>query len=206
MAVTLNASTSTGYIQTADTSGDLALQSNGTTQFTVASTGAYGQLKAATAVASTSGTSIEFTNIPTWVKRITAMFSGVSTNGANALQVQLGTSSGYEITSYNATAAVITGAYVGVVGAVNFTTGFGMENTSQTSAFLVSGHMVLTNISGNIWVASGVIGTSSQGTMFLFSGNKTTAATLDRLRIIGSATGSPSDTFDAGSINILYEG
>ena len=206
MAVTLNASTSTGYIQTADTSGDLALQSNGTTQCTVASTGAYGQLKAATAVASTSGTSIEFTNIPSWVKRITAMFSGVSTNGANALQVQLGTSSGYEITSYNATAAVITGGYAGVVGAINFTTGFGMENTSQTSAFLVSGHMVLTNISGNIWVASGVIGTSSQGTMFLFSGNKTTAATLDRLRIIGSATGSPSDTFDAGSINILYEG
>lgn len=205
MAVTLNASTSTGYIQTADTSGDLALQSNGTTQFNVTSTGAYGQLKAGTAVTA-SGTSVEFTSLPSWVRRITVMFSGVSTNGANALQVQLGTSSGYEITSYNATAAVITGAYTGVVGAINFTTGFGMENTSQTAAFLVSGHMVLTNISGNIWVASGVIGTSSQGTMFLFSGNKTTAATLDRLRIIGSATGSPSDTFDAGTINILYEG
>jgi hypothetical protein len=165
-----------------------------------------GTLTAGSVITLTNQTAPEFTGIPSWVKRITVMFSGVSTNGANALQVQLGTSSGYEITLYNATAAVVTGTYVGAVGAINFTTGFGMENTSQTAAFLVSGHMVLTNISGNIWVASGVIGTSSQGTMFLFSGNKTTAATLDRLRIIGSATGSPSDTFDAGTINILYEG
>jgi hypothetical protein len=152
-----------------------------------------------------TGTSVEFPDIPSWAKRLTVMFNGVSTNGTNALQVQLGTSSGYEIASYNATAAVVTGGYAGVVGVVNFTTGFGMENTSQTAAFLVNGHMVLTNISGNIWVASGVIGTSSQGTMFLFSGNKTTALTLDRLRVIGSATGSPSDTFDAGTINIMWE-
>jgi hypothetical protein len=80
-----------------------------------------------------------------------------------------------------------------------------MEYTSQSSAFLVSGHMVLTNISGNIWVASGVIGTSSTGTLFLFSGNKTTGAALDRVRVIGSASGNPSDTFDAGTINIMWE-
>jgi hypothetical protein len=39
MAVTLNASTSSGFIQTADTSGELNLQSNGTTRLTVTSTG-----------------------------------------------------------------------------------------------------------------------------------------------------------------------
>lgn len=176
----------------------------GTLQVAGVTTSLY-PLVSSTAITLTNQTAPDFTSIPSWAKRITVMFSGVSTNGANALQVQLGTSSGYEITSYNATAAVVTGAYAGVVGAVNFTTGFGMENTSQTAAFLVSGHMVLTNISGNIWVASGVIGTSSQGTMFLFSGNKTTAATLDRLRIIGSATGNPSDTFDAGTVNIMWE-
>jgi hypothetical protein len=173
-----------------DTSGSITVSApavaGSTTQTLVNVTGTLAPLVSGTAVASTSGTSIEF-------------------NGANALQVQLGTSSGYEITSYNATAGVVTGGYPGVAGAITFTTGFGMEYTSQTSAFLVSGHMVLTNISGNIWVASGVIGTSSGGTMFLFSGNKTTGAALDRLRIIGSATGNPSDTFDAGTINILYE-
>lgn len=38
-------------------------------------------LVAATAVASTSGTSIDFTGIPAWVRRVTVMFNGVSTNG-----------------------------------------------------------------------------------------------------------------------------
>jgi hypothetical protein len=53
-----------------------------------------------TAVASTSGVSIDFTSIPSWVKRITVMFSGVSTNGTSPLQVQLGTSGGVDATSY----------------------------------------------------------------------------------------------------------
>jgi hypothetical protein len=39
MAVTINASTSSGLIQTADTSGSLSLQANGTTIATVQSTG-----------------------------------------------------------------------------------------------------------------------------------------------------------------------
>jgi len=39
MAVTLNASTSTGLVQSADTSGEIQLQSNGTTELTVSSTG-----------------------------------------------------------------------------------------------------------------------------------------------------------------------
>ncbi len=67
----INASTSSGLVTSADTSGTIELQSNGTTRLTVASTGAYGQLVSATAQASTSGTSIDFTSIPSWVKRIT---------------------------------------------------------------------------------------------------------------------------------------
>ena len=43
-----------------------------------------------TAQASTSGTSIDFTSIPSWVKRITVMFNGVSTNGSNNLLIQIG--------------------------------------------------------------------------------------------------------------------
>ena len=93
MAVTLNASTSSGLVQTADTSGTIELQSNGTTKLTVASTGAYGQLVSGTAVASTSGTSIDFTGIPSWVKRITVMFNGVSTSGTSFKQIQIGSGS-----------------------------------------------------------------------------------------------------------------
>jgi hypothetical protein len=196
MAVTLNASTSSGFIQTADTSGNLALQSNGTTQLTVSSTGAYGQLKASTAVASTSGTSIEFTSIPSWVKRITLMFSGVGTNGANNYQIQIGSGS-YTTSSYGSQ----------IWGGTNtrVTTGF-IVSVSNPS-FVFGGIATLVNISANNWVCTGVFNITDTGNVgYSSAGTVSLSGTLDRLRIIGSATGSPSDTFDAGIINILYEG
>jgi hypothetical protein len=155
-----------------------------------------------TAVASTSGTSIDFTGIPSWVKRVTVMLNGVSTNGASVIQVQLGDSGGVETTGYNSTAGIVTGAYVGAAGGITATSGFIMEYSQQSASFLVSGHLVVTNISGNIWVASGVIGNSAAGTIFLFSGNKTLSDVLTQVRI---TTVNGTDTFDAGSINIFYE-
>jgi hypothetical protein len=155
-----------------------------------------------TAVASTSGTSIDFTSIPSWVKRITVMFQGVSTNGSSAMQVQLGDSGGVENTGYNASAGVVTGTYVGAAGAATATSGFIIEYSQQGASFLMSGHLVVTNISANIWVASGVIGNSAAGTLFLYGGNKTLSDTLDRIRI---TTVNGTDTFDAGTINILFE-
>ena len=154
-----------------------------------------------TAVASTSGTSVNFTGIPSWVKRITVMFNGVSTSGTSAIQTQIGGGS-IETTGYNSVAGVVTGGYAGATGAANATTGFLMEYNSQTAAMLMSGHLVITNISGNIWIASGIFGASVIPTMFLYAGNKTTSSTLDRVRI---TTVNGTDTFDAGSINILYE-
>lgn len=201
MAVTLNASTSTGYIQTADTSGDLALQSNGTTQFTVASTGAYGQLKASTAV-TVSGTSVEFTSIPSWAKRITVMFSGVSTNGTGQQQIQLGDSGGFEITGYVGTG---TSNSTGANPATNnCTTGFAL-NSASLAAQTQQGIATICLLGSNTWVFSFVGGRDNAVTV-QGAGTKTLSDTLTQLRVIGSATGSPSDTFDAGSINILYEG
>jgi|Laugresu1bdmlbdd_1035124.scaffolds.fasta_scaffold06929_8 hypothetical protein len=200
MAVTLNASTSTGYIQTADTSGDLALQSNGTTQFTVSSTGAYGQLKASTAV-TVSGTSVDFTSIPSWVKRITVMLQGVSTNGTNTYQIQIGagsmTTSGY--------ASINTSAAGAGVGTTAYTSGFVVVLPSLATN-VNSGAVRITNLTGNTWVVDGVVASTDSNRNNICAGSIALGGTLDRLRIIASATGSPSDTFDAGSINILYEG
>ena len=53
-----------------------------------------GLINSATAQNSTSGTSIDFTGIPSGVKRITVMFNGVSTSGTSILLIQGGTSSG----------------------------------------------------------------------------------------------------------------
>ena len=203
MAVTLNASTSTGYIQTADTSGDLALQSNGTTQFNVTSTGAYGQIKSATAVASTSGTSIDFTSIPSWVKRITIMFNGVGTNatGSSPIIVQLGDSGGIEITGYAGTSTNFT---TSSLASTNITAGFGIT-ASMLNAWLIQGVATINLVDSatNTWVSQSV--TSAGGATFnnIGSGSKSLSATLDRIRI---TTVNGTDAFDAGSINILYEG
>ena len=185
-------------------SNNIVLGTDGSvTVGTITGTSVRGGITSGTAVASTSGTSIDFTGIPSWVKRVTVMFNGVSTNGTSAFQVQLGTSSGIETTGYNATTGVVAGTYVGAAGTATATTGFVLEYNNQVAAALMSGHLLLTTISSNTWVASGIIGSSSGTQVYLFSGNKATASTLDRVRI---TTVNGTDTFDAGSINILYEG
>ena len=156
-----------------------------------------GVINSGTAVASTSGTSIDFTGIPAGVKRVTVMLNAVSTNGTSILQVQLGDSGGIETTGYNAV-YFTNGAQAG------YTTGFPLQFTGS-AAFALSGHLVLTLIdsSTNNWIGSGTIaGTASNNTCTSFAGQKATSATLDRVRI---TTTNGTDTFDAGSINILYE-
>jgi len=199
MAVTLNASTSTGYIQTADTSGDLALQSNGTTQFTVSSTGAYGQIKAGTSVTASS-TAVDFTGIPSWVKRITVMLNGVSLSGTDNILVQIGDSGGIEITGYASAVAFLGSTTNG--GAR--TDGFCIT-ISASATNTMSGVVTIVNISGNTWLETGSMiyeSTSPTGFVMPSTGIKTLSATLDRVSVTRTGT----NTFDAGSINIFYEG
>jgi hypothetical protein len=202
MAVTLNASTSSGLVQTADTSGTIELQSNGTTKLTVSSSGAYGQLISGTAVASTSGTSIDFTSIPSWVKRITVNFSGVSTNGTSIPIIQLGDSGGVETSGYlGSGSSVFNGS---TTAAEQQTTGFGIGGGMvSTIVFHGSIQITLLNATANTWCASGVLARSDTACVFNCGGAKSLSATLDRVRI---TTVNGTDAFDAGSINILYEG
>ena len=153
-----------------------------------------------TAVASTSGTSIDFTGIPSWVKRVTVMFNGVSTSGTSPPQIQIGTSSGVETSGYLGSSGIITGGSAGA----NFTTGFGIgQSTSNWAAARVAhGWIGLTLFGSNVWTASGCVGSSDLGAIYFTAGSKTLSGTLDRLRI---TTVNGTDTFDAGSINILYE-
>lgn len=195
----INASTSNGLIQSADTSGVLQLQSAGATKFTVDSTGAYGQLQLSTAQASTSGTSIDFTSIPSWVKRITIIFNGTSGNGTSPFLVQIGAGS-VTTTGYTGT-----GGFFGFgnnTGGTTATNGFLTANTSQNGSTKY-GNAYLVNITGNTWVfSSNLLDHNGQG--FIFGGGGITlGGTLDRVRI---TTSNGTDTFDAGSINIMYEG
>ena len=142
-----------------------------------------------TAVASTSGTSIDFTSIPSWAKRITVMFNGVSTSGTSPVQIQLG----------NGT--IVTTGYVSGNGAITSTTGF-LSCTNFSAPTNLSGSAVSTTLGSNVWVNSSVIGASGGNVTLPGTGYITLAGALDRLRI---TTVNGTDTFDAGSINILYE-
>ena len=151
-----------------------------------------------TAVASTSGTSIDFTSIPSWVKRITIMFDSVSTNGTAQPLFQLGagsvTTSGYVTTSSRLQDSVSPAV-------ASSTAGFILNGGSASNA--ISGAIQISNITGSIWVAQGVFAATAVSTLsFTAAGISTLSGTLDRVRI---TTTNGTDTFDAGSINILYE-
>jgi hypothetical protein len=149
----------------------------------------------ATAVASTSGTSIDFTGIPAWVKRITVMFAGVSTNGTSNIQIQLGDSGGIENTGYVSTASVN-----GTTLATS-TAGF-ITSGSTAAATTVNGWYAICLIGSNIWTGGGSLA-RADGNMNNAGGAKTLSDTLTQVRI---TTVNGTDTFDAGSINIMYEG
>lgn len=155
-----------------------------------------GTITSGTAQNSTSGTFIDFTGIPSWVRRITVMFGGVSTNGTSLVQVQLGAGS-VTTSGYNA-AQSFTGTGQGLNIA---TTGFILIGNSAADARY--GSLSFTNLSGNIWTCFGSNYGSSSGYGGSISGSITLSGTLDRVRI---TTVNGTDTFDAGSINILYEG
>ena len=159
--------------------------------------GTVGLINAGTAVASTSGTSIDFTGIPAGVKRITVMFNGVSTNGTSTVQIQLGDSSGVKTTGYTSA-----GSYNGPGnGGSNSTTGLIVIH-GPNAVSLCSGICTLALISGSTWVSSSVLGRNAETYTQMGGGVVALSGTLDRVRI---TTVNGTDTFDAGSINILYE-
>lgn len=160
-----------------------------------------GVLTSGTAVASTSGTSIDFTSIPSWVKRITVMVNGVSTNGSSITQVQLGTSGGIQTSGYSGSVGYIQNANAS--GASLLSAGFLFSSLAgATVVFSGSITLSLLNAASGIWVCSGVISRSDAAVPSMLGGVKTLSGTLDRVRI---TTVNGTDTFDAGSVNILYE-
>jgi len=152
-----------------------------------------------TAVPSTTGTEIDFTSIPSWVKRVTVLLNNVSLSATADLLIQLGTSSAFEITGY-ASASSYASAAVDSSAATS-TAGFIVRVGLNAAG--VGGSMTISNISGNIWVASFAGGrTDATASAIIAGGTKELSAVLTRLRITTTST----DTFDGGSVNTIYEG
>jgi hypothetical protein len=142
-------------------------------------------------------TSVDFTSIPSWVKRITVMFSGVSTNGTSSYVIRVGSgsvvTSGYLGSTMNAN----NGASPGV--AIN-TSGFALNTAS--AANVCHGALTICLITGTTYIASGNFAHSSTSNVFTLAGSIVLSGVLDRV-IITTVGG--TDLFDAGSINIQYE-
>ena len=160
------------------------------------------KLTLGTSVASTSGTAIDFTGIPSWAKRITVLLSGVSTNGSSVPQLRLGSGS-IDATGYTQANGQVVDAAVSSV-SNNPTTGFALNGNAWTASIVLHGNieLCLLNPATNLWVASGILGRADSGSINLLGGSKSLSGTLDRIRI---TTVNGTDTFDAGSINLIYE-
>jgi hypothetical protein len=190
-----------------DTSGSITLAApavaGSTTQTLVNVTGTLAPVVSGTAQTApfSTNTRADFSSIPTWVKRVTVMFSALSTSGTSNIRVQIGTSgtlvtSGYSGSTTNAQNANATSstAYPGG--------GFDFVNTSASNVY--NGALRIQNISGNIWVADGLLAqiTGANGSV-VSGGSVTLSGALTDLRV---TTVNGTDTFDTGSIiNILYE-
>jgi len=174
---------------------------NGSAGVTTNSGAVYNGIASGTAVASTSGTSIDFTSIPSWVKRITVMFSGVSTNNTSNVQIQIGTGGTPTTSGYLGTVSYIAG--LNTTSSNAFTAGFGVTNTTA-SGDIYHGQMFLTLLDSatNKWAYSSSVCRSDATVNFLGAGSVSLAGVLNMLRI---TTAGGTATFDAGSINILYE-
>lgn len=203
-AATATLGTGSGQVPTADqiavlVPAELPTQTGNSGKFlkTNGSSASWGfNITSGTVAASTSGTSIDFTGIPSGVKRITVMMSGTSTNGSSNLRLQIGPSGGVETSGYSSSAAI--GATYGLD-----TGGFAI--TANIAAASVSGGiatLALLDASTNLWCCSGTIGYSNAAGVSYFGGSKAISGALSRLRL---TTVNGTDTFDAGSINIMYE-
>ena len=199
---TLNA---TNLKNPSSVSNNIVLGTDGSTTIptlsatTITGTSVRGGITSGTVVPSTSGTSIDFTSIPSWVKRVTVMFNGVSTSGTSLLVVRLGTSGGVVSSGYNGAASSVGSTVVSQL----WLSGFGLRGATTAAANIYGGHMLLSLINGNDWVSSHSMSLSDTPVSLFGSGFVSLGGTLDQVRI---TTVGGSDTFDAGSINILYEG
>ena len=148
-----------------------------------------------------SGANVDYTGIPSWVRRITIAFNGVSTNGSSVPQVQLGTSSGFATSGYlGAISAILSG---NIPGCATIANGFSLADGGHAAAAVFHGTLTLCNVSGNNWTGMGILG-RSDGVLRTYhvAGSIALSGVLDRIRL---TTVNGTDAFDAGTINILYE-
>jgi hypothetical protein len=127
------------------------------------------------------------------------MFNGLSTNGTSLVQIQIGDSGGVETTGYTIVSSSITGTNTCVVN--SYTSGIVVSGALSTNSKI--GIITLTNINDINWVINGTSTAADTLNSSTIIGSKFLTSSLDRIRV---TTVNGTDAFDAGIINISYEG
>jgi hypothetical protein len=171
----------------------MTLTLSGTDGMTAPQGAVYNGLQYATAQTPTTANA-DFTSVPSWARRVTIVFSEVSTNSSNAVTVRLSTGGAFVTSGY------ISVGWVGGSGNVSetSTTAFVVDGGSQTSSSSRCGSVTLVNITGNTWVISGTVSTTAS-VVSAVGGRVTLGGTLDGVRVLSNGT------FDAGTINVFWE-
>jgi hypothetical protein len=150
----------------------------------------------------TSGSIVSFTGIPSWARRITVMFREISTSTVGgSLQIQLGTSSGYETSDYYGAFGYSNSG--GGAGAGAWSSAMVVGAGDGASGITYNGSIILTRLSpsSNAWTGQSIVSERIGETLlWTGAGSKSLAGTLDRISV--STTGG---TFTAGSVNVMYE-
>jgi hypothetical protein len=213
MATTITAGNATnGAAVSSDNTGILELKTGtgaGTTAISIATnqivTGTAGNLMlvsktAITTLSATPQTAPAFTDIPSWAKKVTVMFQAIRTSSTGAPLIQLGTGSTptYTTSGYVSTATRLQDSAAVSVG--SSTSGFLIQSGNSTNQ--LNGSLILTNLTGNTWVAQGNFSnTTTTNFVFVTAGSIALGATLTAVRLFIDGT----QTFNNGSVNILYE-
>lgn len=196
-SVLVGAGTSNVSLVAPSTNGNV-LTSNGTTWTSAAPAVINGNtLVRSTTTNVTNTTSAPFTGIPSWAKRVTINFWGVSTNGGSNVLVRLGTSAGLFTTGYVSNSITVTS---GAASSASSTDGSGFVIRSNSTNDSMWGHMVLTSLDGSGWISSHTI--NRQANFVTVGGGAINLGTLTQLSVIAGGT----TIFDAGLISIIYEG
>lgn len=145
-----------------------------------------------TKVATTSGTAFDFTGIPSWAKKITVMFDGVSLSGTDDILVQAG-SGAIETTGYSSVSATSSGSVS--------TSGFVARSSVATKTQCGQLVIELLDAATNRCTSAHTVGDPDGGTVSSGGGVKSFSGAIDRIRV----TRTGSNTFDGGQVNIKWE-
>jgi len=156
----------------------------------------YNSIQTATAVTA-SGASVDFTNIPPWVKRITVTMTDVSFAALGVSRIRVGTSGGLVSTNYVTASASMSNTPA--IAVTSVTDGLAVISASA-NATVDTGQFTIVNITGNTWQCNGFNSRLADSNVTFAAGYIALGGTLTSLSLVATTS-----TFDGGTVNILYE-